>query len=94
MSLHLYILECRIEEGGKTRTLGAYQRRGSNFWTTYEIIFFVNNELFFMGLNIAKYLIKAKLQHPNPKLHTTAITYAKNNKVLRFFFFEILKFRL
>lgn len=31
-------------------------------------------------LDIAKYLIKAKLKHPNPKLHTTAITYAKNNK--------------
>ncbi len=31
-------------------------------------------------LDIAKYLVKAKLKHPNPKLHTTAITYAKNNK--------------
>ena len=31
-------------------------------------------------LDIAKYLIKAKLQHPNPKLHTTAITYAKITK--------------
>ena len=31
-------------------------------------------------LDIAKYLIKAKLKHPNPTLHSTAITYAKNNK--------------
>ena len=31
-------------------------------------------------LDIAKYLIKAKIKHPNPTLHSTAITYAKNNK--------------
>ncbi len=31
-------------------------------------------------IDIAKYLIKSKILHPNPRLHSTAITYAKNNK--------------
>lgn len=31
-------------------------------------------------IDIAKYLIKSKILHIDPKIHSTAITYAKNNK--------------
>ena len=46
----------------------------------WEIMLSMLTWEFYMGLDIAKYLVKAKLKHPNPKLHTTAITYAKNNR--------------
>ena len=47
----------------------------------HEIMFSdANFGILHRDLDIAKYLVKAKLTHPNPKLHSTAITYAKNNK--------------
>lgn len=47
----------------------------------HEIMFSdANFGILHRDLDIAKYLVKAKLSHPNPKLHSTAITYAKNNK--------------
>jgi putative methyltransferase len=47
----------------------------------HEIMFSdANFGILYRDLDIAKYLVKAKLSHPNPKLHSTAITYAKNNK--------------
>jgi len=47
----------------------------------HEIMFSdANFGILHRDLDIAKYLVKAKLLHPNPKLHSTAITYAKNNK--------------